>query len=221
MISKFARLLWPLVIGLCIGGGGWCREPVEVSPCQLKANPPTYDHQIVRVTGFVSHGFQDFTLFDPRCPSWPGVWLEYGGKVDSLTVYLGSGKAQRTRPKDLHIDGIVIPLTVNRQFEEFDKAIQPPFRSGSQGTVVRATLVGRFFAGKRLELFKGKPWGGFGHMGCCTLLAIQEVETSDTENHPNLDYGSSPDQPELRFESKAGIVPACLLLTGRAHFNSR
>jgi hypothetical protein len=28
---------------------------------------------------------------------------------------------------------------------------------------------------------------------------------------------SSPDQPELRFESKAGIVPACLLLTGRAH----
>src|SRR6476661_7939421 len=32
---------------------------------------------------------------------------------------------------------------------------------------------------------------------------------------------SSPDQPELRFESKAGIVPACLLLTGRAHFNSR
>lgn len=201
MINKCAKLRWVLVIGLYIGGEGWCQKPLEVTPCQLKTDPPTYDHKVVRVTGFVSHGFEDFTLFDPRCPSWPGVWLEYGGKTNSLTVYLGGGKTQRTRPKDLQIEGIVVPLTLNKQFEEFDKAIQPPFHSGQQGAVLRARLVGRFFAGKRLELFEGKPWGGFGHMSCCTLLAIQEVETSDTENHPKLDYGSSPDQPEL---DKAG-----------------
>jgi len=216
MTSKCKRLLWSLLIGLCIGGEGWRREPIDVTPCQLKANPPTYNHNIVRVTGFVSHGFEDFTLFDPQCPSWPGVWLEYGGKVASLTVYLGGGKAQRTRPKDLRIDGIVIPLIINRQFEEFDKAIQPPFRSGNQGAIVRATLVGRFFAGKRLDLFEGKPWGGFGHMSCCTLLAIQEVETSDTEDHPKLDYGSSPDQPELEktgcsFRELLSVDQAALL----------
>ncbi len=201
MISQCAKLLWALVIGLCISSEGWCQKPVEATPCQLKTDPPTYNHKIIRVTGFVSHEFEDFTLFDPRCPSWPGVWLEYGGRRSSLTVYLGGGKTQRTRPKDLQIEGIVVPLTLNRQFEEFDKAIQPPFHSGKQGVVLRATLVGRFFAGKRLEFFEGKPWGGFGHMSCCTLLAIQEVETSDTENHLKLDYGASPDQPEL---NKAG-----------------
>ncbi len=38
-------------------------------------------------------------------------------------------------------------------------------------------------------------------MGCCTLLAIQEVKAADTENHSELDYGASVDQPEM---SKAG-----------------
>jgi hypothetical protein len=171
---------------MCTVGVGCSREPVEVSACQLKADPPAYDHKIVRVTGFVSHAFEDFTLFDPKCESWPGIWLEYGGSISSLTTYLGGGKLERTRPKELVVDGVAVPLVVNMQFEEFDKAIQPPFRSGDQGVIRRATLVGRFFAGKRLELFKGKPWGGFGHMGCCTLLAIQEVEASDTQNHPEL-----------------------------------
>ncbi len=197
MISKSTKLCWVLVIGLFVSGAGWCQKPVEVTPCQLKTDPPTYDHKIVRVTGFVSHGFEDFTLFDPRSPSWTGVWLEYGGKTGSLTVYLGCGKTQRTRPKELQIEGIVVPLTLNKQFEEFDKAIQPAFHSGQQGAILRATLVGRFFAGKRVELLKGTSWGSFGHMSCCTLLAIQEVETLDTENHPTLDYGSSLNQPEL------------------------
>jgi len=97
----------------------------------------------------------------------------------------------------LAIDGVLVPLLVNEQFKEFDHAIQPPFRTAGQGTILRATLVGRFFAGKRMDFFKGKPWGGYGHMGCCTLLAIEEIESSDTENHTQLDYGSSPDQPDL------------------------
>jgi hypothetical protein len=50
-----------------------------VTVCELKANPADYNHKLIEVIGFVSHGFEDFGLFDANCPSWPYVWLEYGG----------------------------------------------------------------------------------------------------------------------------------------------
>jgi hypothetical protein len=50
-------------------------QPATVTICQLKSDPAAYNHKLVEVTGFVSHAFEDFTVFDPTCPSWPGVWL--------------------------------------------------------------------------------------------------------------------------------------------------
>src|SRR5258708_1679564 len=175
----------------------WYEEAAKVRVCQLKADPPAYNHKLIEVTGFVSHAFEDFSLFDPACSSWPPGWLEYGGKTQSGTMYCCGVSASRSRPDELKVEDIRIPLIVNREFEDFDKAVQPPFRSGRHGAIVRATLVGRFFAGRQIEMFKGHPWGGYGHMGCCTLLAIQEVKAVDSENRADLDYGASPDQPEI------------------------
>jgi len=170
---------------------------VKVTVCQLKNDPPAYNHKLIEVSGFVSHAFEDFTLFDPICSSWPAVWLEYGGTSKSGTMYCCGVTADRHRPKELVIEDIPVTLLKNEQFEQFDKAIQPPFRSGRYGAIVHATLVGRFFAGKQIEYFKGKPWGGYGHMGCCTLLAIQEVKSTNTQYQTDLDYGASFDQPDI------------------------
>lgn len=183
-----------------VSAAAWCDVPIDVSVCQLKADPPKYNHKLVRVTGFVSHAFEDFSIFDPSCPSWPGVWLEYGGNSKSGTMYCCGVTADRSRPKELVVENIPVPLVVDEVFKNFDKAIQPPFRSGRQGAVVHATLVGTYFAGKRIKYLKEEPWGGYGHMGCCTLLAIQQVVSSDTENRIDLDYGASPDQPEIGKE---------------------
>lgn len=182
---------------LCMLAIGACEEPVKTTVCQLKNNPPAYNHKLVEVSGFVSHAFEDFTLFDPSCPSWPGVWLEYGGTSKSGTMYCCGVTADRSRPKELVIEKIPVSLIVNEQFKKFDRAIQPPFRSGQHGAIVHATVVGRYFAGERIQYFRGNPWGGYGHMGCCTLLAIQEVKSADTQNRPDLDYGASADQPDI------------------------
>ena len=64
-----------------------CEEPAQVTVCELKANPADYNHKLIEVIGFVSHGFEDFGLFDPSCSSWPYVWLEYGGTKKSGTMY--------------------------------------------------------------------------------------------------------------------------------------
>jgi hypothetical protein len=106
-----------------------CQEQAEnVTVWQLKSDPPRYNHKLVEVTGFVSHDFEDFTLYDPTCPSYPNVWLEYDGTSKSGTMYCCGVTADRERPKELVIEKIPIPLTDDEQFREFDRLVQPPFR---------------------------------------------------------------------------------------------
>jgi hypothetical protein len=167
-------------------------EPLKVTACQLKKDPPSYNHKLVEITGFVTHASRNFTIYDPNCPSFPAIWLEYGGTINSGTVNCCKTLADRRRSQELVIDGVPVPLTVNQQFEDFDKAIQPPLRPGQSGAVEHATLIGTFFAGQQMQdPDNGHYWGGFGYMGCCSMLAIQEVKDPDSEWHPDLDYGES------------------------------
>ncbi|MGC2248529.1 MAG: hypothetical protein WA609_18120 [Terriglobales bacterium] len=183
-------------IGLC--GSAFCQEqPEKITLCQLKNAPPDYNHKLVEVTAFVLHDFEDFTLFDPTCPSWPDVWLEYGGTSKSGTMYCCGVTDERQRTEELVVEKIPIKLTINDEFRKFDKLLQAPFRSKRHGSIVHATLVGRFFSGERQRFLKGNPWGGFGHMGCCTLLAIQEIKSVDSQDRDDLDYGASSDQPDV------------------------
>ncbi len=99
----------------------------KVRLCALQADPAAYNHNMIDVRAVVSHGFDDLTLSDPQCPPRSGIWLEYGGLVNSETV------------------------------------------------TFRAHLIGRFFAGLKQHTPKGDFWGGYGHLGCCSLLVIQQV----------------------------------------------
>jgi hypothetical protein len=182
----------------CVVPSVFCQEqPAKVSSCQIESDPAVYNHKLVEVTGFVSHDFEDFTLFDPTCPSRFAIWLEYGGNSKSGTMYCCGVTADRHRSKELVVEDIPIPLTEDEQFLEFDKLIQPPFRSDRHGAIVHATLVGRFFAGRQEHYPKGSSWGGYGHMGCCSLLAIQEIKSVSPQDRDDLDYGASADQPDI------------------------
>lgn len=172
-------------------------EPVTVSVCQLKKSPLAYNHKLVEVTGFVTHAARNFTVYDPTCPSWPAIWLEYGGSINSGTVACCKTLSDRRRPQPLIIENIPLTLTDNQLFEDFDKAIQPPFRAGQSGAVEHATLIGTFFAGQQMETATEHYWGGYGYLGCCSLLAIHEVKDADTQWRPDLDYGESNEKLDL------------------------
>jgi hypothetical protein len=180
-------------------------EPVKVTACQLKKDPPTYNHKLIEITGFVVHASHNFTIYDPNCPSFPAIWLEYGGSINSGTVNCCKTLADRHRSQELVVDGVPVPLTVNQQFEDFDKAIQPPLRPGQSGAVEHATLVGTFFAGQQMQdPDNGHYWGGYGYMGCCSMLAIQEVKDADPQWRPDLDYGESNEKLDF-------LEPGCTL----------
>ena len=125
------RLKWlgsMLLCAIAMVATGWCEQPEEATVCQLKNDPKAYNHKLVEVNGFVSHAFEDFTIFDPTCGKYPNVWLEYGGTVKSGTMYCCGVTADRKRPNELQVENIAIPLVNNQQLQDFEKAIQPPFR---------------------------------------------------------------------------------------------
>lgn len=173
-------------------------EPLKVTACQLKQNPHDYNHKLIEVTGFVTHAARNFTLYDPACPSWPAVWLEYGGSINSGTVACCKTMADRQRTHPLTIENIPLPLVDKSLFGDFDRAIQPPFRPGQSGAVEHATIIGTFFAGQQMQDAAGQHyWGGFGYLGCCSLLAIQEIKEADTHPRIDLDTGESNEKLNL------------------------
>ena len=165
-------------------------QPEKITVCELKSDPGKFNHKLIEVTAFISHGFEDFALFDPDCPAWPDVWLEYGGINASGTMYCCGVTAARTRPKQIVVENIPITLLDDERFREFDKLIQR-----RPDSVVRGTIVGRFFAGQEQKVAAGSHWMGYGHMGCCSLLMIQQVLSVDPQNRDDLDYRASADQP--------------------------
>src|SRR5215470_625978 len=182
---------------------GSYEEPIKIDVCKLKSDPAAYNHKLVQVTGFISHGFEDFTLFDPSCPPWLAVWLEYGGTAASGTIYCCGVTAARNRPKQLVVENIPISLVDDERFREFDKLIQR-----RPDSVVHATIIGRFFSGEQIQHPRGVSSVGYGHMGCCSLLAIQQVISVDAQDRDDLDYGASADQPNI---NKAGCGYSDLL----------
>jgi hypothetical protein len=168
------------------------RKTEKIALCQLKTDPAKYNHKLIEVTGFISHGFEDFTISEPDCPTWPGVWLEYGGTRVSGTLYCCGVTATRTRRTPLRVEEILIPLVDDDLFRRLDKLVQR-----KPDSVVHATIVGRFFAGRQTKYPLGTSWGGYGHMGCCSLLVIQQVISVDPQYRDDLDYGASVDQPEI------------------------
>ncbi len=173
-------------------------EPIKTTICQLKKDPPAWNHKLVEITGFATHASHDFTVYDPNCPSFPAIWLEYGGTINSGTVNCCKTLNDRHRSQQLVVDDIPLPLNVNQQFQDFDKSIQPPLPAGQSGAVEHATLIGTFFAGQQMQDSEnGKYWGGYGHLGCCSMLVIQEVKDPDTNRRADLDYGESNENPDL------------------------
>lgn len=176
----------------------------KVSLCELQANPDRYDRQLVEVTTFVSHGFEDFSVFDPSCiANGPVIWLDYGGDHPSDTIWCCDHPAG-TRVTPLIVDMIPTTIVRDRQLERFDD-----FIDRDDDVIVHATIRGHFFAGEKTKLPGGTRWTGFGHFGLFSLLVIEQVVSVDPHDLPNVDYratsnASDFDDDDVTFIAQRG-----------------
>ncbi|WP_181016750.1 hypothetical protein [Luteibacter rhizovicinus] len=150
-------------------------EPVKLTLCQLLSDPGRYNHDMVEITAYVEHDFENFTMPMEGCPSQQGfgmgLWLEYGGTQKSQTKYCCTNDIGADRNEPLVVEGITCNLVADATFEQFQRLLQ---QRGPRA--VTATVVGRFFAGERMSLnHKVSFWGGYGHMGVFSMVAIERV----------------------------------------------
>lgn len=164
-------------------------EPRKVTYCELARDPVTYNRELVRLTAFVTHGFEDFTLAQPDCANPPqhfSVWIMYGGKAETNTAYCCPGESgAQTRSQPLMVEGVQIPLISDVVFQQFTDLLKT-----EPNTTVRVTLVGRFFSGEKQAFNNSTYWRGFGHLGCCSLFVIQRVEWFAPHTRSDVDYTS-------------------------------
>jgi hypothetical protein len=151
-------------------------EVFSVSVCQILSDPARYNHKLIQVSGVVDHGFEGFVLSDAACArGGDAIWLEYGGKKGSGTIFAGAPPSGRIRQNGLTIDGISTSLVDDSEFERLDCLIQ-----NRKSVSASATIIGRYFAGERDENYlvpdRDHPhWDGYGHLGFFTLIVIQQV----------------------------------------------
>ena len=185
--------LWLLVaVGLPIVVSAQSQPPpatASVALCDLLKNPKTYDGKRIEIRGKISLDMEDFTIYDPSCNTWPGLWLMFGGDVSTPTKSTVNDN-ERLPGHNIKVNGIEFELVKDAKEKEFLKTIsarqakKPVYR-------VTATLIGTFLAGRSKEESKAKrmpDFPGYGHMGCCHLFIIQQVsaiETKPRENGPD------------------------------------
>jgi hypothetical protein len=186
MPTHSLRRIIAILVFLASSCLAYSQTPTQITLCNLKKDPGAYNHKVIELTTFTSQGFEDFTLFDPTCPDWPQIWVEYGGLVKSGTLYCCGVSADREHDKPQVIEDIPVTLVEDDTFHTFNKQLHRHVR---ESALVHATLIGRFFAG-RLERYGNGPaeWRGYGHMGCCSLFVVQQVTHVDDQTHSDLDY---------------------------------
>lgn len=164
-------------------------KPAGVTFCELSKNPAAYNHKLVRLTSFTSFAFEDFSLSDPECnfsrdKGNVPIWLTYGGKAESGAVYCCPGEGSKEkRSQDVSVEGVTIPLVTDKNFTDFRNLL-----IRERDTTVRATLIGRFFSGNVGHGQREMP--GYGHLGCCSLFVIQQVESFSPHDRTDVDYSA-------------------------------
>ena len=162
------------------------QTPVNVSVCDLAARPKSFDGKTIRVRGTLNVYFEDFTLSVRDCVTQQSLWLAFGGDVPGI-VASTVNDTFRKPGVDLKVNGISYGIAKDDNFHKLYALIAA--RHGDKPSyLVTATLTGAFLAGEERQLPNGKSdSGGYGHLGCCSLLVITHV--SDVESLPpaNLD----------------------------------
>ena len=114
-------------------------RPWTVSPCELLKKPGMYADTLVTVPGLVLYGSGQFTTHGYDCADERGTLrLEFGGSPTDP-------KDQFRLPQS-RLEAGVIPLRKDADYDTMVRLLKSVDSSG-QVRMLRATLIGRFFAG--------------------------------------------------------------------------
>jgi hypothetical protein len=209
----------PIVFGfiaLFLVAGSACagEAQMDVSFCELANNPRPYDGRTIRVRGTLSVHFEDFSLYGENCRTDQPIWLAFGGDVPGI-VASTINDGYRKPGADLMVNGTPFQIKKDENFRRL-YALISTFHGDNPAFSVTATLTGAFFAGEERQGADGKTrYGGYGHLGCCALFVITEVDSVESVPPADLNLHGTvvgPDGKPLKgfavFDDVIGGFPA-------------
>jgi hypothetical protein len=187
--------------GSGLASGLWAQAPPQASAqamdttvCDVVKNPASFDGKMVRITGTVVAGFDQFIVEDAKDPNCgyqvDGIWLSYppGSKGKAgPTAMLVIQPARNFAGKYTPPTRTPVTLQKDKDFKQFDSLLAQTHQKGADMCLgcarymVTATLVGRLDAVtdatlKRDSAGKIVGFGGFGNMNAYpTRLVLQSV----------------------------------------------
>jgi hypothetical protein len=183
LVVLVSLLLFTPLIGLG-------QTPVKVKLCDLVRDPEKYTRQWVEVRGTVDLAFEDFSLHTGDCgPEQRGIWLAYGGDQPTPTPSTANDTVRKPGTV-FKVDGISVPLERDAALRLFQdrlmaRRLRTPDGSGCDQDCrlyeVTATFVGLFMGATEYPNTPFSPLLGYGHLGCCHLLAIRRVIAVDAK----------------------------------------
>jgi hypothetical protein len=188
---KRCLILAGLILGL---GVGLHAQVVETNVCDVVKNPASFDGKMVKITGTVVAGFDEFILEDAKDPNCgyqvDGIWISYPqgtrGKAGP-TAMLTIGPARNFTGKYAPPTRTPVTLQKDKEFKQFDSLLSQTHQKGAALCLgctrytVTATLVGRLDGVADASLkydAAGKivGFGGFGNMNAYPArLVLQSV----------------------------------------------
>ena len=195
-------------------------DPIETAVCELSDHPSQFDGELIQVRGYVTRGFEDFTFHDSPSPfasfCKARIWLEAGGDGKGPRNYMVVDTARLYNPvaewqMQSRIDSVrlIKDQTYSETMEKLAafRSAQPD-GGGCTGLWlcalyrVQVTITGRFFRAHNQGWHNGQYFsGGYGHLGCCHMLVIQQVTGLNAERT------AVPDETQAFACSKEKWIP--------------
>jgi hypothetical protein len=161
-------------------------EPIDTTICEINKSPTAFSGKMLRIRGFVSSGFEDFTFHSKDCDRGTGIWLMYADDKADMNYW---SRTPKPGEKTVEYQGESYPIVRDKDFREFTNLIaveeneEPVYQ-------VTATITGIFFAQTQKRYWSGQvlPDPGYGHLGCCHLLVMTAVSeiTKVRTNHSKI-----------------------------------
>ncbi len=149
-------------------------RPWSVSSCELLKNPGMYNESLVSVPGLVLYGPHEFSTHGYDCADDYGVLrLQFGGHP--------TDPKDRFRLSQAELEASAVPLKKDADYDTMQRLMQSAAAS-EQVKMLRATLLGRFFAGPAVGLKSGE----IKHPNA--RLVISEVELVTNHFEDPMDF---------------------------------
>jgi hypothetical protein len=179
-------------------------QVVNANLCEVLAHPKDFDGKMVRITGTVVAGFDEFIIRDASCKqSVNAIWLDYpaGSKAKAGPVALVTLQLAKNSPGQVaSAAGIPVMLDTNGDFKKFDSILSAPVKTsgrclGCVRSTVTATLTGRLDGVDAVSLERtGSMFTavkGFGNLARYPARLVIQSVTNVSEN--DIDYSKPAD----------------------------